>query len=414
MHILYIHQYFATGAGSTGTRSYEFARRWVRAGHRVTVLTSVAQLTDADLAGARAGRFISRLEIDGIRVIAVRVRYRQAMGFAARLAAFVAFMLAGCWFAVFLPRVDVIYATSTPLTVGVPALAARLLRRRPYVFEVRDVWPEVPIAMGILRNPLAVRAATWLERTIYRWASAIVPLSPGMAESVRKSAPPNVEIVTISNACDTELFRPELNGRDTRRSFGWEDRFVCVHTGAMGRANGLDTILRAAQHFRDDPQILFAVIGEGKEKARLLAERERLGLTGLQIGDAVPKAQMPQVLAAADVGLATCAPVPVLEHNSANKFFDYLAAGKPVLLNYSGWQREILETVDAGMGCRMGDDEEFFRKIAELKADAQRRKRMGENARRLAEQRFNRDKLAQKALEVVLAAARPASKRFPV
>lgn len=402
MHILYIHQYFATAGGSTGTRSYEFSRRWVQAGHRVTMLTSIAQLTDADLTHAERGRLTTRFAIDGIEVIAVNVRYRQAMGFASRLLAFVKFMAASTVFALVIPRVDVVFATSTPLTVGVPALAARWVRGRPYVFEVRDVWPEVPIAMGILRNPIAIRVATWLERLIYRFASAIVALSPGMASSVRKHAPTGTEIVTVPNASDTELFSPRVDGEAMRRSLGWRDRFVCVHTGAMGRANGLDSILNAARQLPHD-DLLFAVIGEGGEKDRLRETQSRLGLNNLFIGNGIPKVKMPAVLAAADVGLVTFAPIPVLEHNSANKFFDYLAAGKPILLNYSGWQRELLEDAGAGLGCTMGDDDEFIRKIAELKADPERRKRMGENARRLAEERFSRDRLAQKALDVVVA-----------
>ncbi len=405
MHILYIHQYFATPHGGTGTRSYEFARRWVRAGHRVRVVTTTAQLTAADLAASHGRRWIRRLQVEGIEVTAFHIAYRQKMGFVRRLGAFLSFMIASMAYAVLIRGVDVVYATSTPLTVGVPALAARWLRRRPYVFEVRDVWPEIPIALGILRHPILIWAAQTLERTIYRWASAIIPLSPGMAHSVRKNAPPGTEIVTIPNACDSHVFAPGNDGAEVRRTYGWRDQLVLVHTGAMGPANGLDSILHAANHFRDDPSLLFALIGEGGEKARLRAECERRNLSNLQIRPAVPKSEIPSLLVAADLGMATMAPVPVLEHNSANKFFDYLAAGKPILLNYGGWQRELLEDADAGMGCTMGDDEEFIRKIGELRADPERLKRMGENARRLAVERFDRNRLAAKALQVVVNAA---------
>ena len=400
MHILYLHQYFGTPNGQTGTRSYEFARRWVAAGNRVTMLTSTAQLTEGDLGGTPR-RLVTRVNVDGIAVIALRVRYRQSMGFLRRLWAFASFMVLASWFTVRLPDVDVIYATSTPLTVGVPALIARWARRRRYVFEVRDAWPAVPIALGVIRQPLLIRLLRWLERTIYAGASAIVTLSPGMTELVRAAAPAGKRIETIPNGADTDLFTPQISAEPVRRERGWEGRFVCLHAGAMGRVNGLDCILRAAERFRSDCDFLFVLLGEGNEKARLIEARDRLGLKNLEILPGLPKHQMPAVLAAADVGLMTVAAFPILEHNSANKLFDYLSAGKLVVLNYGGWQREVLESCGAGAGTPLGDEEAFFANLAVLQTDPTRRRTMGDNARRLALEVFQRDALAAQALDVI-------------
>ena len=408
MHVLYIHQYFATPKGSTGTRSYEFARRWIAAGHRVTVVTSPAQLTASDFGGVSPS-LITRLSIDGINVIVLNVQYHQTMGFWRRMMAFVGFMILSTVMVLRMKNVDVVYATSTPLTVGIPALLAWWLRRWPYVFEVRDAWPAVPIAMGYIRNRLLIRFLRSVERTIYRGARAVVSLSAGMAASVRQQAPNGLPITTVPNSADTDLFRPDIDPGAIRSERHWEGRFVCIYTGAMGPANGLDTLVRAACHFQNDPAFLFVLFGQGREKSRIVAAADELGLENMQIADSLPKHALPAVIAASDVCLVTFANVKILQDNSANKFFDYLSAGKPVVLNYGGWQREVLESAQAGLGCALGDERAFFENLALLKTDAKRRTSMGRNARRLALQRYNRDLLAAQALEVIVETRR----RYP-
>lgn len=401
MHILYLHQYFATPNSATGTRSYEFAKRWVAAGHRVTMLTSAVHLSREDL-GTESPRMINKFNIDGVQVIALGVKYRQSMGTARRVWAFLWFIMLASPFLLFIRRVDLVYATSTPLTIGIPALLGRWLRGRRFVFEVRDCWPAVPIEMGVLRNGMLIRVARFLERTIYRNAEAIVAASPGMTELVSQIAPSGTRVVTVPNAADTDVFSPEMDGAAVRKQRGWDGFCVCLHAGAMGAANGLDCIVRAAEHFRGDSDLLFVLIGNGSEKQHLRAQRDRLGLTNLQILDGIPKCELVHVLSAADICLVTFAPVPILEHNSANKFFDCLSAGKPVLLNYSGWQRRVIETAGAGLGCAMGDDEAFFANLATLGSDQARRSTMGRDARKLALEQFNRDTLAADVLSVIV------------
>jgi len=364
------------------------------------MLTSVGQLTDKDLGGPPKG-LVTHLKIEGIDVVALNVPYHQTMGPVRRIRAFVSFMLLSCWQVLRTKSVDIIYASSTPLTVGVPALVGRWFRRIPYVFEVRDIWPAALVALGLIRSRVSIWFLQHFERAVYRRAAAILALSPGMEVIVRRNAPRRKQIVTVPNCSDTDLFHPGMDGKTIRRERGWMDKFVCLHSGAMGRINGLDVIVRAAEYFRDEPDFLFVLMGEGKEKAGLVEARDRLGLQNLQISDSVPKNRLPAVVAAADLCLMTVANASILQHNSANKFFDYLAAGKPVLLNYGGWQREVLESASAGLGCEQGDDEAFFANLAALKADADRRAAMGRNARDLALREFDRDKLAAQALEVI-------------
>jgi len=328
------------------------------------------------------------------------------MGAIARLWAFRRFMDAACWRVLVMRGVDVVYASSTPLTVGAPALWAWWLRRRPYVFEVRDLWPAVPIELGVIRHAAVIRTARLLERQIYRSARAIVTLSPGATAVVRRSVGDDKLVIEVPNAADTESFTPDVDGTEVRQQMEWGDPIVFVHAGAMGRVNGLDAIVQLAARFRDDPRILFALVGEGGEKARLVEQAAREGLSNLRIHPGVPKRRMPALMAAADVGLMTVMPAPILEHNSANKFFDYLAAGKPVVLNYGGWMRDTLEGAGAGLGCAMGDEDAFFRNVGELAKNTELRRSMGRAARQLALTRFNRDDLAARALEVVCAAAK--------
>ncbi len=400
MHILYIHQYFSTPRGVTGTRSYEFAKRWIKAGHNVVMLTTTTQLCEQDLQDAK-GRFIKQAIIDGIDVRAVNLPYNQKMGFIKRSLSFIGFVLVASVYVLFVKRPAVIYATSTPLTVGIPALIAKWLRRIPFVFEVRDQWPEIPIELGIIRNPLLKGFLLWLEKRIYLSSSAVVALSPGMADGVRKIIGDRRPITVVSNCCDTELFGPEVDGLQLRKEHGWEHKFVLMHFGAMGKANGLDFVVKVADRLRNESQIKFILVGSGSERAKITKQTQNLHLSNIEIIPPQPKTVLPEYVAACNVSMVIFADHPILEHNSANKLFDSLSAGKPVLLNYGGWHREVIEEAKAGLGCKQCDLNEFVENVLRLFGCRESLDAMGNNARKLAETRFSRDLLAQKVLEAI-------------
>lgn len=400
MHILYIHQHFAIPAGSTGTRSYEFSRRWVKAGNKVTVITG-----NYDVGGLGLGKaLVQRLTIEGVEIIAVGAGYSNKLSFLGRVFAFLCFMIFSVYVGLRVKGVDVIYATSTPLTVGIPAILLKWLKRVPFVFEVRDQWPEIPIEMGILKNKALIKILLWLERTIYHQSAAIVALSPGMADGVRRVLKKQRPVAVVPNSSDTDKFRPDIDGGGLRRQRGWMEKCVFLHAGAMGKANGLDFVIDAAERLRDNDTIHFVLIGEGGEKNKLKARIESVGLANIEIIDSVPKEQLPGYFAACDVSIVLFADYPILEHNSANKFFDSLSAGKPVLLNYSGWQRDVLESSKAGFGCERCNPDEFTEKLLQLASDEELRSQMGRNARLTAEQKFARDKLAEKVSNILATA----------
>ena len=273
-------------------------------------------------------------------------------------------------------------------------MTLKRLKRVPFVFEVRDQWPEIPIELGIIKNPLLKKILLCLEKSIYKSSSGIIALSPGMAEGIRSIIGDSRQITIVPNSSDTGLFRPDIDGSRIRNKYEWGQRTVFIHAGAMGRVNDLGFVLDAAAKLSEYKDILFVLIGEGSEKSQLerRIKRERLG--NVEIRPAVSKAELPEILAAADVGMVIIGNYPIIEHNSANKFFDSLSAGKPVLLNYSGWQRQVIEQAQAGFGCELCNLDEFIEHVKYLHENRQKLAEMGKNVRTLAVEEFSRDKRA--------------------
>jgi glycosyltransferase involved in cell wall biosynthesis len=397
MHILYIHQHFATPKGSTGTRSYEFARRWVKAGHKVTLITGYY-----DIGGLEPAKKLCRkLDIEGINVIVVGTRYSNKQSYFRRTLSFISFCLLSIYAGLRTKKVDVIYATSTPLTVGIPAIILKWFKRVPFVFEVRDQWPEIPIELGIIKNRIMIRLLLWLEKAIYKRSSAIVALSPGMADGIKKVLVEDRPVEVIPNCCDIDVFSPDVNGSDVRKKYGWSDKLVLLHFGTMGKANGLDFIIDAAERLKDNPDAHFVLAGDGSQKRFLVRRIEERKLKNIEVIDSKPKAELTELVAACDVSMVVFANYSVLENNSANKFFDSLSAGKPVLLNYSGWQRKILEDNKAGFGGDLFNLDQFVEKVFYFNSHRDQLKHMGQNARRIAVDKFDRDRLASLALSVL-------------
>jgi len=390
MHILYLHQHFATPNGTTGTRSYEFARRWIKAGHKVTLITG-----HYDIGGLELDKgLIQKQSIEGINVVVVGTTYSNKQSYLRRIISFLCFMFLSIYAGLRTKAVDVTYATSTPLTMGIPAMVLKRLKRVPFIFEVRDQWPEIPIELGIIKNKIAIKLLLILEKSIYKSAVSIVALSPGMTEGIRKIVGEQKPIVIVPNSCDTELFHPDINGSRVRREKGWGNKLVLLYFGALGKANGLGFIIDAAERLKTNPDIHFVLVGDGSEKTAMVKRVEHLGLDNIEILGSIPKGRLPEFVAACDIAMVIFANYPILQHNSANKFFDSLSAGKPVLLNYSGWQRELIEKHEVGFGCRLCDVDEFVEKVRYLSYHRDKLSHMGYQARVLAETQFSRDDAA--------------------
>ncbi len=406
MNILYIFQYFGTPSYGGGIRAYKFAKYWRASGHKVTVLASKAQINPEYLAAAR-GKLFSKVMIEDLEVVICNFKYEQSMSFMQRMVSFCMFALLCSLYILFHSRYDIIYATSTPLTVGLPALIGKMCKRIPFVFEIRDQWPRVPIEMGVLKNKHIIKAFQKFEKKIYKKAGALIVLSPGMYYGVKAVCRDNKKSISIiPNCADIDLFRPDINGARIRKKYGWGVKTVFLYAGSLGWIHNVDFIIEAALRLKHISDIRFAIIGHGSEQAGLLKRIEELKIKNIDFIGAVAKSELPEYLAACDVSLSTITNIPVLEHNSANKFFDALAAGNPILLNYSGWHKDLIEKNKIGYGCKLCDLHEYVDKIIFMHTNKRELKAMGKNARKLALADFARDKLALKALAVVESVAK--------
>lgn len=400
MKVLYFHQHFSTPKGSAGIRSYEMARRLIARGHEVTMVCGSYGGGETGLAqpftnGRRRG------VVDGIDIIEFDLAYSNADGLAKRALTFLKFAARSIGLA-FTENYDLVFATTTPLTAGIPGIFARWFRGKPFVFEVRDLWPELPRAMGVIKNPLVLGAMSILEWTSYRSAHNAIGLSPGIVDGIAHRGVRRERIAMVPNGCDLRIFAVEVE--PWRPSQVRDTDLMAVFAGTHGMANGLDAALDAAAELkrrgRDDIKIL--LIGQGKLKSALIARAQREGLDNVVFHDPVNKARLAGLMASTDVGLQLLANVSAFYYGtSPNKFFDYIAAGLPVLNNYPGWLAEMINENQCGFAVPP-DDPAAFADALERAADARAALGpMGARGRQLAEREFDRALLADRWVDTL-------------
>jgi len=342
----------------------------------------------------------ARGKVDGIDVISLPLPYSNRDSLLRRAFVFARFALRSAVLAV-KEDADLVFATSTPISAAVPGLAAKWFRGTPFVFEVRDLWPDLPRALGVTSPPV-LALMTALERLAYRSADAVIGLAPGIVAAVRARSGPRTEVELIPNGCDLDAFSPAL--RPTSRPA----EFVAGFTGAHGPANGLDALLDVARELkrRGDRRVKIVLIGDGREKDRLAGVAREEGLDNCQFLPPVPKHALGAVTASFGCGLMVLKDVPEFrDGTSPNKFFDYLAAGLPVVNNYPGWLAGLVEQSGCGVVVPPGDPVAFADALQHLAADPAACASMGAAARRLAEERFARGDLATRFCAVLERAA---------
>ncbi len=400
MHIAYIHQHFSTKQGATGTRSYEMSRRLIEAGHRVTMICgNYAVGHQAKMSNDPVAAY----DVDGISIKQIAVSYGNEMSFTQRIASFLRFAR-GATRVVSQLDADLVFASSTPLTVGIPGMKGAKMIGVPFVFEVRDLWPELPIAMGVLKNPALIWYAKRLERKIYRAAKHVIALAPGIKEGVCRAGIPEQRVSIIPNSADLDLFQPtDMKPLDPR--YGSPEDFRLVFTGAHGLANGLDAVLDAVAEIkrRELNHVRFVFIGQGNQKKRLMARSKQEKLDDyISWIDSMPKQELAKLLPQMDVGMMILSNFPSFYYGtSPNKFFDYLACGLPVLNNYPGWLADMIQGRDCGLAVNPDDPVAFVDAIVYLREDKQRLSQMGLNARKLAQDKFSRDHLGSLVVSVL-------------
>jgi glycosyltransferase involved in cell wall biosynthesis len=401
--LIYLHQYFAIPSlHGGGTRSWEFSTRLVRDKWQVCMISG--ELGIENISSEYILSFFANYS-GKFSLNTIAVNYSNSMTYSQRILAFLDFAIKSSLQILREPKTDLTFATSTPLTIVIPALLRKWIRGTPYVFEVRDLWPEMPIAVKAIRSPLAIFLARQLERIAYRNASHIVTLSPSMKASIVEQGILPEKIEVIPNGCDNEGFNiPE--------SVGWEflrqhpelsGGPLIVYAGTLGYVNGVNYLAYLASYMlKIMPEAKFLIIGSGacenevKELSRELMILEK----NFWMWSRIPKTEMPALLSACTVATSIFLPIPEMEKNSANKFFDALAAGRPIALNYGGWQKEILERSGAGISLPGKDPEAGAIQLADFLDNPDRLQQARTAARTLANTEFDRDLLYAKLASV--------------
>lgn len=378
--ITYIHQHFRRPTEAGGTRSWEFARRLAADGLDVTIIC--------------AGSTRRRFRESGFDIIQLPVSYSNDMSFMRRVLSFLHFMVIATATAC-RTSADIVLATSTPLTVAIPGMTGALVQRAKFVLEVRDLWPEVPIALGLLKNPLLKYASRALERVSYRRAERVIALSPSMAEGVRRVSP-STDVTLAPNACDFDLFDVPSSDREAfRAAKGWTGRIAFVYVGSFGESYAVDDLVALAADFKCDRRVNFTIVGEGALSQRCASLAQGFGLDVVELlPGTVSKQEAALYVASADVILSSLDDVPALQGNSLNKVFDAMAASRPVLFTHRGWLAELLQEKGAGW-ILPSDARGRISCIEQLAASPERVMGAGLLAGELGRSQFHRDGVYQ-------------------
>ena len=394
MHILIIHQAFASLDEAGGTRHYELARFLVKRGHRVTIIASPVSYITGQSIHPKTTWVIKQNPEEAITILRSYTYAALHRSFFHRILSFFSFMVSSFIVGLGVKNIDLVWGTSPPIFQGVTAWLLARLKRAPCLFEVRDLWPAFAIEIGVLRNKLLIGASKWLEKFLYSHADQVIVNSPGYIEHVRQRGARHVEL--IPNGVDPEMFTPQANGQDIIEKYHLEGKFIALYAGAHGISNDLDVVLETAHILRDQVSIVFLLVGDGKEKPGLESKAGLLNLSNLIFLPPVPKNEMEHILAAANVCIAILKPLDLYKTTYPNKVFDYMAAGKPVILAIDGVIRQVVEDAHAGIFVQPGDANKLADAVKKLNNDPSSVIKMGTAGRDYVKKHFNRIELADK------------------
>lgn len=403
MNILLIHQYFLEEDDPGGSRWNEFTRIWTDQGHTVTVLGGMMHYNGHEKRPEYKGKYYVRKEQGAVHVLRCHVSESYNKSFMGRLWGYFSFMFSALYAGLFKTKgkFDVVIVTSPPLFVGITGYLVSLFRRMPFVFEVRDLWPESAIDTGVLTNKMIIKLAYWVEAFIYRKATLINVLTPAFYNALRdKKGIAEKKLVQISNAADFSLSEKLLRDFDAtafRKQHDLEGRFVITYVGAHGVANHLEQLLEAGEALADT-NVLFLLIGQGMEKERVMKMAKERNVTNVRFLDSVPKAEVFRYILASEMGASVLKRVDTFKTVYSNKTFDYMSCKKPILMAIDGVSRELVEDAGAGVYVEPENASEYNRIIREYLNDPDRLKREGESGYRYAQQNFDREVLANRYL----------------
>ena len=398
MRILIIHQSFVDHRHPGGTRHLELATFLCKQGHDVAIVASnVDYLTGQQIAKTRFG--FAEQQIGAVRVLRSYAPAGHHRSFGRRVLAFLTFMATSVWTSTRCGPVDVVMGTTPPIFQLPSAWIVSVLRWRPFVLEVRDLWPDFAVELGIIKNRWFIWFARMIERFFYRRANHLVVNSPAYRDHLLSKGIPDAQIAIVPNGVDPAMFTAG-DPSTLRDELQLHGKFVVTYAGALGQANDIQTVLRAAERLHDQKDIHFLLFGDGKQRESLESFARDRQLTNVTFGGTIPKRQMCDLLAASDVCIATLKDIPMFRTTYPNKVFDYMAAGKPTLLGIDGVIRKVIEDAQGGIFVPPGDDQALADAVRRLYQDPELVEQMGASARQYVAEHFRREDHARR-LETV-------------
>lgn len=401
MKVLLINQAFVSPDEPGHTRHYELAQYLKQQGHELVIVGSDINYQTGEKIIEHKGIPIEQ-EIDGVRVIRALILPALHRSYFWRVLSFLSFMLSSVFVTLRVKDVDLVMGTTPPIFQSVSIWFIALLRHKPFLLEVRDLWPEFGISMGVLKNPAVITLSRWLESFLYARADHILVNSPAYAEYMCGRGVPEKKITFIPYGADVQMFHPDVEGSDFRKQLGMGGEFLALYAGALGQANDIYTLLRAAKRLKELEKIRFVLLGDGKERRNLEAEAARMGLNNVVFAGIVPKKEMPGAVAAADVCLAILQDIPVFRTTYPNKVFDYMAAGKPTVLVIDGVIRELIEASGGGVYVPPADDAALAHTLADLSQQPERLAEMGQSARQYILSHMDRREKMAETMQLML------------
>jgi len=401
MHILFIHQIFLSPREAGSTRHFELAKHLVKKGNRVTVIGSTVSYLTGEVEDRFRGKLLYKEVIEGVEIVRIWSYSKIHKSYVKRIFSFITFMISSIIYGLKIDKVDIIIACSPQIFTGISGYMLSKIKRVPFIFEIRDLWPRFAIEAGVLTNSILIFLARLLEKFIYKRADYFIINSPGFYEHLRKFGSKQDKIFLIPNGVDTKIFKPDKKYNQIRKELGLDKDFVVLYSGAHGLANSLDTIICSVMSLSDYPKIKFLFVGDGKEKRHLMKLRDNYKLKNVLFISAQPRSKMPEFCNAADVCLATLKKLDSFTTTYPNKIFDYMACGRPTILAIDGVAREVIEKAKAGEFVEPENPERLAQTILKFYHNRDLIKEYGMNARRYVVEHFDRAKIAEN-LNIIL------------
>jgi glycosyltransferase involved in cell wall biosynthesis len=406
MRLLLIHQAFTSPDDAGGTRHFEFAQRCIGDGHSFAIVASDVSYLSGKRRGQRA-RLVSKEHVQGVRILRAYTYASLHRSFVWRVVSFLSFMVTSVVAGLKAGPVDVVMGTSPPIFQAVSAWAVSVIRRCPFLLEIRDLWPEFAIGMGILRNPLLITLSRWLERFLYNRATHILVNSPAYRDYLQTKGINPAKITLISNGVDASMFAGSSDREMLRQRWSLNGKFLVTYAGALGPANDIPVVLEAARALSSHDRIHWLLVGDGKERGNLESMAREWKLGNVTFTGALPKKEMPAILAASDACLAILKNIPMFKTTYPNKVFDYMAAARSTILAIDGVIREVVEKAEGGIFVPPGNAKALADAVLSLERDRERTRTMGEAARAYVVEHFDREKQAKEFVSLLTSLVHP-------